>query len=122
MFLNTNNNENNEEEDIEKGERTDFKTLNVSDDTIIGIGDLIAYSLFIGKAAADMDGCFNLTILFTIFGVLFGLLYTLRLSEESGYENKPNYLPALPIPLTLGCGIYFLTSFVIGKFYGKNIL
>ena len=30
MFLNTNNNENNEEEDIEKGERTDFKTLNVS--------------------------------------------------------------------------------------------
>uniref|UniRef100_A0A915P672 Uncharacterized protein n=1 Tax=Meloidogyne floridensis TaxID=298350 RepID=A0A915P672_9BILA len=90
-------------------------------DTIIGIGDLIAYSLFIGKAAADMGGCFNLTILFTIFGVLFGLLYTLRLSEEAANDDEPNYLPALPIPLTLGFGIYFLMSFAIGKFYGKDI-
>jgi len=28
--------------------------------------------MFVGKAAADMGGCFNWTVLFTIIGILFG--------------------------------------------------
>ncbi|CAK5056419.1 unnamed protein product [Meloidogyne enterolobii] len=101
-------------------ERTAFDALNVSGQTVIGMGDFVIYGLLVGKAAADMDGCFNFAVLFTIIGVLFGLFYTLTLSEESDNDDEPGYLPALPIPLTIGAVMYFLTSFVIGKFNGEN--
>uniref|UniRef100_A0A914MCC7 Presenilin n=1 Tax=Meloidogyne incognita TaxID=6306 RepID=A0A914MCC7_MELIC len=109
-----------EENNVKNEERTAFDALNVSGQTVIGMGDFVIYGLLVGKAAADMDGCFNFAVLFTIIGVLFGLFYTLTLSEESDNDDEPGYLPALPIPLTIGTVMYFLTSFVIGKFNGEN--
>uniref|UniRef100_A0A915NN47 Uncharacterized protein n=1 Tax=Meloidogyne floridensis TaxID=298350 RepID=A0A915NN47_9BILA len=109
-----------EENNVKNEERTAFDALNVSGQTVIGMGDFVIYGLLVGKAAADMDGCFNFAVLFTIIGVLFGLFYTLTLSEESDNDDEPGYLPALPIPLTIGTVMYFLTSFVIGKFDGEN--
>nr|CAD2184870.1 unnamed protein product [Meloidogyne enterolobii] len=119
VFIVNNNGENNEEENNSSTseERTASDVLDAPGQTVLGYGDFIAYGMFVGKAAADMGGCFNWTVLFTIIGILFGLLYTLKKSEASGNGEEPSYLPALPIPLSIA-GIIYLTSFAIKKFSG----
>uniref|UniRef100_A0A914NSE8 Presenilin n=1 Tax=Meloidogyne incognita TaxID=6306 RepID=A0A914NSE8_MELIC len=110
-----------EENNVKNEERTAFDALNVSGQTVIGMGDFVIYGLLVGKAAADMDGCFNFAVLFTIIGVLFGLFYTLTLSEESDNDDVTRLFTShfqFHLLLVLLC--YFLTYFVIGKFNGEN--
>uniref|UniRef100_A0A915MPM2 Presenilin n=1 Tax=Meloidogyne javanica TaxID=6303 RepID=A0A915MPM2_MELJA len=109
FIVNNNEGENNEEENsisTTSEERTASDVLDAYGQTVLGYGDFIAYGMFVGKTAADMGGCLNLTVLFTIIGILFGLLYTLKKSEASGNGEEPSYLPALPIPLSIGAIIY----------------
>lgn len=75
------------------------------DDIKLGLGDFVFYSVLVGRASMDSAA----TAVACAVSVLFGLCATLAL-----LPLLQRVLPALPISIALGIGVYFSSSLVLG--------
>uniref|UniRef100_A0A915DEA1 Presenilin n=1 Tax=Ditylenchus dipsaci TaxID=166011 RepID=A0A915DEA1_9BILA len=99
----SNSSDESNDEVMEEGGRTAKDALQDSEMTRLGMGDFVFYSLLVGKAAAG--GSFLATFN-ALIGVVVGLIITLTsLPDYEEFES----IPALPISICLGLGLYFGT-------------